>query len=203
VARLPRSPVSGLRKGGLHDEAQRDDDGHVDRDVHKMSSTDECGRDQRCGTTEAGDYDLVGEADTRYPNRRREQFGLNRWVHRLPDPEDDPPGRRNHHIDKESWLVQQHEQRVEQHDHADGTDDGEDLAAADPVRERTTDRHDDDEQGESDDASGQGRSKVAPTAVGGGTPFFPTLPSWISLRLLENRTFPGGTVLLRYEAKHD
>ena len=44
---------------------------------------------------------------------------------------------------------------------------------------------------------------VTPTAVGGGTPFFPTLPSWISLRLLENRTFPGGTVLLRYEAKHD
>ena len=47
------------------------------------------------------------------------------------------------------------------------------------------------------------RIVVAPTAVGGGTPFFPTLPSWISLRLLENRTFPGGTVLLRYEAKHD
>jgi len=47
------------------------------------------------------------------------------------------------------------------------------------------------------------RDMVAPTAVGGGTPFFPTLPSWISLRLLENRTFPGGTVLLRYEAKHD
>ncbi|WP_263992093.1 dihydrofolate reductase family protein [Mycobacterium bourgelatii] len=45
------------------------------------------------------------------------------------------------------------------------------------------------------------RMVVAPTAVGGGTPFFPTLPSWISLRLLENRTFPGGTVLLRYEAK--
>ena len=45
------------------------------------------------------------------------------------------------------------------------------------------------------------RIVVAPTAVGGGTPFFPTLPSWISLRLLENRTFPGGTVLLRYEAK--
>ncbi len=34
-------------------------------------------------------------------------------------------------------------------------------------------------------------------------PFFPTLPSPMSLRLLENRTFPGGTVLLRYEAKHD
>src|SRR5262245_8785159 len=47
------------------------------------------------------------------------------------------------------------------------------------------------------------RIVVAPTAVGGGTPFFPTLPSWISLRLLENRTFPGGTVLLQYEAKHD
>ncbi|WP_234835048.1 dihydrofolate reductase family protein [Mycolicibacterium stellerae] len=47
------------------------------------------------------------------------------------------------------------------------------------------------------------RIVVTPTAVGGGTPFFPTLPSWISLRLLENRTFPGGTVLLRYEAKHD
>jgi dihydrofolate reductase len=46
------------------------------------------------------------------------------------------------------------------------------------------------------------RIVVAPTAVGGGTPFFPTLPSWISLRLLENRTFPGGTVLLRYEPKH-
>lgn len=44
------------------------------------------------------------------------------------------------------------------------------------------------------------RVVVAPVAVGGGKPFFPTLPSWISLRLLENRTFPGGTVLLRYEA---
>lgn len=47
------------------------------------------------------------------------------------------------------------------------------------------------------------RIVIAPTAVGGGTPFFPTLPSWISLRLLENRTFPGGTVLLRYAATHD
>ncbi len=44
---------------------------------------------------------------------------------------------------------------------------------------------------------------VAPIAVGGGIPFFPTLPSWMSLRLLENRTFAGGTVLLRYEAKRD
>lgn len=45
------------------------------------------------------------------------------------------------------------------------------------------------------------RIVVSPTAVGGGTPFFPSLPSWIPLRLLENRTFPGGTVLLRYEAQ--
>lgn len=47
------------------------------------------------------------------------------------------------------------------------------------------------------------RIVVAPIAVGGGTPFFPTLPSWLSLRLVENRTFPGGTVLLRYQVKHD
>lgn len=47
------------------------------------------------------------------------------------------------------------------------------------------------------------RIVLTPTIVGGGTPFFPTLPSWITLRLLENRTFPGGTILLRYEAKHD
>lgn len=47
------------------------------------------------------------------------------------------------------------------------------------------------------------RIVLVPTAVGGGTPFFPTLPSWISLRLLENRTFPCGTVLLRYETKRD
>ncbi|WP_029112007.1 dihydrofolate reductase family protein [Mycobacterium sp. URHB0044] len=47
------------------------------------------------------------------------------------------------------------------------------------------------------------RIVVAPIAVGGGIPFFPSLPSWISLRLLENRTFSCGTVLLRYAAKHD
>ena len=35
-----------------------------------------------------------------------------------------------------------------------------------------------------------------------GTPFLPALPSWIPLRLVENRTFPGGVVLLlRREAK--
>ena len=47
------------------------------------------------------------------------------------------------------------------------------------------------------------RIVIAPTAVGAGTPFFPNLPSWISLRLLENRTLTCGTVLLRYEAKRD
>ncbi|WP_046318817.1 dihydrofolate reductase family protein [Mycobacterium sp. UM_Kg1] len=47
------------------------------------------------------------------------------------------------------------------------------------------------------------RIVIAPTAVGGGTPFFPNLPSWISLRLLENRTFACGAVLLRYGANRD
>ena len=44
------------------------------------------------------------------------------------------------------------------------------------------------------------RLVIGPTAVGGGIPFFPTLPSWISLRLMESRSYPGGAVLLRYEA---
>ena len=39
---------------------------------------------------------------------------------------------------------------------------------------------------------------VTPAAVGGGTPFFPTLNEWIKLELVENRTFPSGSVLLRY-----
>lgn len=47
------------------------------------------------------------------------------------------------------------------------------------------------------------RIVLAPTVVGGGTPFFPPLPTWISLRLVENRTFSCGTVLLRYAAEHD
>lgn len=47
------------------------------------------------------------------------------------------------------------------------------------------------------------RIVIAPSLVGGGTPFFPALSSWISLRLLETRTFPGGSVLLRYEALYD
>ena len=42
---------------------------------------------------------------------------------------------------------------------------------------------------------------VTPAAVGGGTPFFPTLDKWITLGLVENRTFPSGAVLLRYVAK--
>lgn len=47
------------------------------------------------------------------------------------------------------------------------------------------------------------RMVIVPVAVGGGTPFFPALPSWMSLRLLENRTFPCGTVLLRYRMERD
>lgn len=39
---------------------------------------------------------------------------------------------------------------------------------------------------------------VTPVAVGSGTPFFPTLNEWIKLELVENRTFPSGSVLLRY-----
>jgi dihydrofolate reductase len=42
---------------------------------------------------------------------------------------------------------------------------------------------------------------VYPTAVGGGTPFFPEFSTHLPLRLVENRTFPGGTVLLRYAAE--
>jgi dihydrofolate reductase len=38
-----------------------------------------------------------------------------------------------------------------------------------------------------------------PTAIGSGTPFFPRLETWVRLKLVENRTFPGGAVLLRYE----
>jgi dihydrofolate reductase len=39
---------------------------------------------------------------------------------------------------------------------------------------------------------------VYPIAVGGGTPFFPPLDAWIPLEMVENRTFPSGSVLLRY-----
>jgi dihydrofolate reductase len=40
-----------------------------------------------------------------------------------------------------------------------------------------------------------------PALVGGGTPFFTALDSWVNLDLVETRTFPGGVVLTRYETK--
>lgn len=40
-----------------------------------------------------------------------------------------------------------------------------------------------------------------PVLVGGGTPFFSTLESWVNLELVETRSFPGGVVLTRYETR--
>ncbi|MFI6510897.1 dihydrofolate reductase family protein [Streptosporangium sp. NPDC050855] len=40
-----------------------------------------------------------------------------------------------------------------------------------------------------------------PVLVGGGTPFFTALDDWVKLTLVENRTFPGGVVLTRYETR--
>ena len=40
-----------------------------------------------------------------------------------------------------------------------------------------------------------------PVLVGGGTPFFTALDSWVHLNLTETRTFPGGVVLTRYETR--
>jgi dihydrofolate reductase len=40
---------------------------------------------------------------------------------------------------------------------------------------------------------------TAPVLVGGGTPFFTALESWVKLTLVETRTFPDGVVLTRYE----
>ncbi len=37
-----------------------------------------------------------------------------------------------------------------------------------------------------------------PVLVGGGTPFFPALDSWVTLDLLETRAFPDGVLLTRY-----
>ncbi|WP_282701194.1 dihydrofolate reductase family protein [Streptomyces sp. CC219B] len=42
---------------------------------------------------------------------------------------------------------------------------------------------------------------TAPVLVGGGTPFFTVLDTWVNLKLVETRTFPGGVVLTRYETK--
>src|SRR5690242_18870424 len=40
-----------------------------------------------------------------------------------------------------------------------------------------------------------------PVLVGGGTRFFTTLDTWVPLSLVETRTFPGGVLLTRYEAR--
>ncbi|XVQ89279.1 dihydrofolate reductase family protein [Microbispora siamensis] len=40
-----------------------------------------------------------------------------------------------------------------------------------------------------------------PVLVGGGTPFFTALDSWVNLSLVETRTFRGGVVLTRYETR--
>ncbi|AVH21520.1 dihydrofolate reductase family protein [Nocardia cyriacigeorgica] len=40
-----------------------------------------------------------------------------------------------------------------------------------------------------------------PVLVGGGTPFFTTLDNWVTLNLVETRTFPGGVLLTRYETR--
>ena len=39
-----------------------------------------------------------------------------------------------------------------------------------------------------------------PVLVGGGTPFFSALDSWVNLGLVETRTFPDGVTMSRYEA---
>jgi dihydrofolate reductase len=42
---------------------------------------------------------------------------------------------------------------------------------------------------------------TAPVLVGGGTPFFTALDSWVNLTLVETRTFANGVVLTRYETR--
>ncbi|MBN6033702.1 dihydrofolate reductase family protein [Amycolatopsis sp. 195334CR] len=42
---------------------------------------------------------------------------------------------------------------------------------------------------------------TVPVLVGGGTPFFTALDSWVNLTLTETRTFPGGVLLTRYETR--
>ncbi|GIJ44414.1 deaminase [Virgisporangium aliadipatigenens] len=42
---------------------------------------------------------------------------------------------------------------------------------------------------------------TVPVLVGGGTPFFTALDSWVYLTLVETRTFPGGVLLTRYETR--
>lgn len=40
-----------------------------------------------------------------------------------------------------------------------------------------------------------------PVLVGGGTPYFTALSSWVNLDLVETRTFPDGVLLTRYETR--
>ncbi|MHC1561539.1 dihydrofolate reductase family protein [Actinomycetospora sp. C-140] len=40
-----------------------------------------------------------------------------------------------------------------------------------------------------------------PVLVGGGTPFFTALDSWVTVDLVETRSFPGGVTLARYETR--
>jgi dihydrofolate reductase len=41
-----------------------------------------------------------------------------------------------------------------------------------------------------------------PVLVGGGTPFFSSLDTWVNLRLVETRTFPDDVTLSHYESRH-
>ncbi|GLB69591.1 dihydrofolate reductase family protein [Arthrobacter mangrovi] len=40
-----------------------------------------------------------------------------------------------------------------------------------------------------------------PVLVGGGTPFFAALDSWVNVDLVETKAFPGGVLLTRYETR--
>jgi dihydrofolate reductase len=40
-----------------------------------------------------------------------------------------------------------------------------------------------------------------PVLLGGGTPFFTALDSWVNLSLVETRAFPDGVLLTRYAAR--
>ncbi|MGW1773180.1 dihydrofolate reductase family protein [Streptomyces sp. NPDC002104] len=42
---------------------------------------------------------------------------------------------------------------------------------------------------------------TAPVLVGGGTPFFTALDTWVNLNLVETRALPGGVILTRYETR--
>jgi len=43
---------------------------------------------------------------------------------------------------------------------------------------------------------------IHPVLVGGGTPFFTALDTWVDLTPVETRSFPDGVLLTRYEATH-